>query len=485
VNVAREMISQILLSQDLQPYLDAGFDGTWLKSPEARSFILNSSKIDDWRIYEYLLEHHAKHGCVPSMDLLRDNFPTFRLSEETYKPSEIIEKAHTIVQRHNLTRLINEAAEWSESDDFSGVPHLLREHADRFSQISSGPGPANSWQPVDLKPYLTGEYEPLEPTICRRADEQALLYRGKTHSLSSETEGGKTWLALYACAQEIAAGNKVLYLDFEDGADGVTERLCELVEVPGSVTDSITGQFRYIRPEGPLIDPEPLMELAEDSTLVIIDGITEAMTMHGLNPLDNADVAKFNNLIPNPLATRGPAVLSLDHVVKDKNSRGRYQIGAVHKLNAISGVSYVLLNEEPFGRGRTGKSRLLVSKDRPGHVRQHGTPEEDQPALTFVAQMIVDNQDRETATEVHLTPPAEYGEWRPTHLMARASKLLAAGDEEYSKSTLASRMGGNAKNAKDAINFLVTDGYAKVDIRGRTHFLVHVRTYEKPNEFDL
>ena len=77
-------------------------------------------------------------------------------------------------------------------------------------------------------------------------------------------------------------------------------------------------------------------------TLVILDGITEAMTLHGWKPLDNTDIALFDRKVITPLTSTGAAEVSLDHVTKDRENRGRYAIGGVHKLNIVTGAGYTL-----------------------------------------------------------------------------------------------------------------------------------------------
>lgn len=91
-----------------------------------------------------------------------------------------------------------------------------------------------------------------------------------------------------------------------------------------------------------------------------------------------------------------------------------------------------------------------------------------------MANLLLDNNDPNVATELRLTPPAEFGEWRPHRLMAKASKLLVDATEPLSKSDLADKMGGNVKDAKDAINFLIADGYAAASRKGKTHYADHV-----------
>ncbi len=99
-----------------------------------------------------------------------------------------------------------------------------------------------TWAPVDLSDVLDGRYEPPRPTVGARADGAGLFYPGRMHTISSESEGGKTWLALAAAQHELHNGNAVIYLDFEDDEGGVVGRLLALgvLTRPTSATASPT-----------------------------------------------------------------------------------------------------------------------------------------------------------------------------------------------------------------------------------------------------
>ena len=231
------------------------------------------------------------------------------------------------------------------------------------------------WQPVDLGAVLDGTYQPPQPTVGRREDGTGMLYPGRAHTVVSETEGGKTWLALSWALDEMNAGHHVVYIDFEDDEGGVVGRLLLL----GAHRDLIRAQFHYLRPEmaiGTGINRDDLDRVlsAYEPTLGVIDGITEAMTVHGLNPLDNADAATFGRLLPKRITEAGAACASLDHVTKAAEGRGRYALGAVHKLNALNGAAYLLENRTPFGVGLTGRSTIRIAKDRPGQLRRNALP---------------------------------------------------------------------------------------------------------------
>lgn len=229
-----------------------------------------------------------------------------------------------------------------------------------------------SWRPVDLADVLAGRYRPPMPTVGARDDGVGLFYPGRMHSVAAESEAGETWLMPAAAASEMAAGNAVAYLDFEDDEGGIVGRLLAM----GTPADHIRDRFIYIRPEGSikaLGARDDLLQALGDArpTLVTLDGVTEGMVMHGLDPLSNADVAEFGRILLRPIADTGAAVVTLDHVTKDRDGRGRYALGAVHKLNGLNGAAYALENREPFGVGVTGRSGLYITKDRPGQLRRH------------------------------------------------------------------------------------------------------------------
>jgi hypothetical protein len=314
-----------------------------------------------------------------------------------------------------------------------------------------------SWQRVDLTDVLSGRYTPPAPTVGARSDGVGLFYPGRLHTIASESEGGKTWLALYAARCELDAGNAAAYLDFEDDEGGIVGRLLAL----GANPDDIRDRFAYIRPEesiAALGNREDLAEVLANlaPTLVVLDGVTEAMTLHGLEMKDNTDIARFGQLLPRWIADRGPACVALDHVVKDREQRGRYAIGGVHKLNGVNGAAYVLQNRTPFTIGKTGRSTVYISKDRPGQVRRHALPGREN--LWWFADLVI-NSHNASFVEVDLTPPVDKPEdFRPTVLMGRIAAALAE-HGPLSQRRLMAAAKGNSGSKRDALELLILDGY--------------------------
>jgi len=230
-------------------------------------------------------------------------------------------------------------------------------------------GEERDFFPVDLDPILAGNLEPPSPSFLRRADGCRLLYTGMLHWVASEPEAGKSWLALLAVKELLEARKRVVYFDYEMYPQEIVRRLRSL----GLSRGNFAG-LEYIRPPGRMSDEilqfygsstEGAPALFTNVSLVVFDACTEAMAADGFDPLDNVQVAKWLQRAPRLAQRLGAAVLVLDHVPKDRDGRGRYAIGAQHKL-AQTDVQYSLYNTQPFAPGRTGLSAIAVQKDRPG-----------------------------------------------------------------------------------------------------------------------
>jgi AAA domain len=321
----------------------------------------------------------------------------------------------------------------------------------------------NSWAAVDITPVLDGLWKPPQPTVGRRSDGKGLFYPGKCHTAIGETESGKTWLALGAAYEEMKRGNHVLYLDFEDDEGTVVSRLLTIAVSQDDISrrDLLAQRFHYVRPEAPLDDVyiATLRDLITEHrpVLAILDGITEAMTMHGLNPLDNVDAAKFGRMLPRRLAATGAAVVSLDHVTKDRTGRSRYAIGAVHKLNALDGAAYILENRNSFGVGEKGRSVVRIAKDRPGQLRRHALAERNE--LHNYSDLVLDSTD-EGFAELRIFPAISHDDDKALKgLMDSILLLLATKPDGLAQRRILAAIKGAATAKKiEALDELILEG---------------------------
>jgi hypothetical protein len=350
----------------------------------------------------------------------------------------------------------------------------------RVSERPTGPGLAvrpradlvrstDTWGPADLGAWFSTETPRTVPAIGKRDDGVSLLYPGRTHSIVAETESGKSWLSLFWCAQEIKQGRNVLYIDFEDDVDGIVGRLTDIAD-----EDEIIQHFTYVRPWGPV--PEDIARWYPDKSLIILDGIGEALAMHVLK--DDADgFLTLDHHLMRPLSATGAAVVSLDHVPKSKENQDG-AIGTVYKINAITGASYLLRNVQPFGLGQSGYSRLFVRKDRPGWIRKECI---DGGNRELAAELHIISNDPEIATAVKLKTPASIEKANDYSVKELISNYTFDQlPDTVSKNEICRNVKGDRNRVLTAIDELVSEGCLDNLGTANRPRIKHVRHWRAP-----
>jgi hypothetical protein len=326
--------------------------------------------------------------------------------------------------------------QWRQRDPLAnGQPDRFgtagAEHASIDYHHPEDPGPAEpppdktapddeptTWESVDLGPWLRGEITQPHPCIgISRSDGLQLVYPGREHAFVGETESGKTWLALGCVGAELVEGHRVVYIHYEEADPGSTIERLQLLGVDAAL---IAGQLRFVAPARParvewiadLLDPAP--------TLVVHDGVNEAMALMGADIMAADGAARFRRQLVVPFLRAGAASIACDHLPKDRDGRShRDAYGSVHKGNALDGARILLEPTATFGRCMRGASYLFVTKDRPGQLRAHGRATK-LPGRTFIGTLVVDDsqrdspdfamrfyaprQDEQTAAETAATP---------------------------------------------------------------------------------
>lgn len=272
-------------------------------------------------------------------------------------------------------------------------------------EVFGAPGDpqTSSWAAVDLGPYLRGEVVRPKPSVgLEREDGLCFLYPGREHACIGEMESGKSWFAVACAAAELRRGNRVEYIHFEEAdPQGTIERLLAL----GVSAAKIEARFTFRGPEAP-ITPDIVAEIgATPPSLVVLDGQNEAMALHGQEIREEKGPSEYRRRLVKPFTAMGAAVLSLDHVVKDKDqNRSGYALGSIMKGNGLSGSLILLEGKDPFGYGRKGASHVFVTKDRPGQLRLGGRPT-GVARKFYMGTLVVDATGSEV--ELRLTVPPE------------------------------------------------------------------------------
>lgn len=277
----------------------------------------------------------------------------------------------------------------------------------------------SSWSPVDLEPYLTGKLTVPEPEVCRRNDGACLMYRGRVNMLFGSSESAKSWIAMAICLQEIEAGGRALYLDFEDEPVQTLNRLRLL----GAMDDDLRAQFSYIRPEGPLADmqrnkwgkdqPTKSGEFAQDQfdmalqsldpDIIVADGMTALYGLHGLDANDAVSTDVITSWLKRLTRNGRSTVIIIDHQAKSAE-KGSMPIGSQHKVAMVQGT---LLQVWPIKQpmpGDVGEMELVVLKDRPGQVRAHSQKTGGRGKAQVAGVVTLDSRT-EGRSSLVITPP--------------------------------------------------------------------------------
>lgn len=350
-----------------------------------------------------------------------------------------------------------------------GTAALKPEPQPEDDQTEPDPALPASWRPVDLDDILNGTYQPETPALFPRTDDHALLYPGRIHSFHGESESGKSLIAQAETARLIQTGHDTLYIDFESDAPAVVNRLREL----GCTAGQIREHFTYTRPD---TDPRASATerdaikalLTNTYTLVVIDGVTDALGVFGASSKDNDDITTFMRVLPRPFATKtGAAVVLIDHVTKDGDSRGRFAIGGQSKMAALDGAAYVIEVVEALGRGMRGSVTMRVAKDRPGGVRPNSGTFRKIDRTQEAAHIVVDSTDPGKGIVVTVEAPrnsiasdATDQPFRPTHIMGEVSGFLATCPPDgVSQRDIEKGVARKAEHVRAATQRLVEEGY--------------------------
>lgn len=354
---------------------------------------------------------------------------------------------------------------------FAGLlpPAAPGQGADDASAGQQGAAERTSWWPRDLAAAMAGETAEPPPCVLTRNDGHPLFYAGKVNGLLGESESGKTWVALLAACQELVAGRGVVYLDFEDTAVGIVSRLRSL-----GVTGEALERLRYVSPDEALhaAAAADLRETLADAapSLVVLDGFNAAMTLLGLDLVSNTDATHFAQRLLRPLTATGAAVVTIDHVPKSKEARGKGGIGAQAKRAMTTGCAIAVEVVTPFGRGMTGRLRLTVDKDRPGHVRAVSAAAKH--AGNAVLSSFPDGSVDVVVEAPDLRPASQRGPFEPTGLMEKVSHFLASlttdSDGGVSMKAIEEGVPGKAVYLRAAVDALVERGHVRREpgIRG-------------------
>lgn len=313
----------------------------------------------------------------------------------------------------------------------------------------------------DVAALLDGTLpEPPSPAILHRSDGCPLFYRGEVNTVFGDPEHGKTWVAQAGAVETLTGGGRVLLLDLDhNGMEATIARLLLLGAPKEALADR--GRFRYCEPHA----GQDVMEVVAHCHswapgTVVVDSTGELVPLFGRSSNSGDEYTEVHNAVLQPLADTGAAVVVVDHLAKNSQSRSFGPGGAMAKRRTVGGVSLRVRRVKPFDPDHGGMARLWVNKDRHGGVRRHCPPPKPQQDEQFAGIFVL--AVTESGTRWHIAAPGGDGVspvFRPTTLMERLSRAMEDERKPQIKSHALDMIVGNKKAKGQAFDILKDEGY--------------------------
>jgi len=246
-------------------------------------------------------------------------------------------------------------------------------------------GTRNTVEYGDVAALLSGDLPPAPtPDVLARTDGVGLFYSGQVNMLFGDPETGKTFVALGGIVEAVNDGLRAVFLDLDhNGMQAIVSRLVTMGADQDALGD--LNIFRYKEPEDGLDLTQTVRDLQDwQPDVVVVDSIGELLPMYGLNSNSPDDFTQAHTRVLKPLAMSGAAVIAIDHLAKNPESKAQGPTGTVAKTRAAGGAMLRVTSKEKFTPDKGGSSYLNITKDRHGGLRAESPTGDGEPlAGTF------------------------------------------------------------------------------------------------------
>jgi hypothetical protein len=302
------------------------------------------------------------------------------------------------------------------------------------------------------------------PTVGARSDGTvALFYRGQLNSVIGESESCKSWIAQWACVEQIQLCEHTFYIDYEKDYAEVRNRLYLM----GATPEEVAEYFHYERVEDPFTVSKLARFRAQCDLFVpavcVIDGVNNALMLEGLKPNDPDAIGKLYAGAARTAQKVNAAVVLIDHLKKDRDATEPGAGGSQHKRSGITGASYKMRLTKKMSPAQSGRGFLKVDKDALGQARA-ACP--DAESFGDVVLHVNDGSVRVEISPPSLAPVTMSAEGVPrrTGYMDKVSRLVEGrGLAGTSIESARDELKCSRDYVRDALKCLVAEGFVTVE----------------------
>jgi hypothetical protein len=125
----------------------------------------------------------------------------------------------------------------------------------------------------------------------------------------------------------------------------------------------------------------------------VVDSIGELLPLMNLASNSPDDLTIAHTAVLKAMAMTGAAVLGIDHLAKNTDSRLSGPTGTAAKRRTVGGVSIRVTIADTFIPGKGGSAHLAVNKDRHGGLRRYCPPAEAGTREQYAGTFVLDYDD--------------------------------------------------------------------------------------------
>ncbi|MGH2879595.1 MAG: AAA family ATPase [Solirubrobacteraceae bacterium] len=197
---------------------------------------------------------------------------------------------------------------------------------------------------------------------------ERIIRKGERQMWFASEGNGKTQAALHLVAQVCKDGGCVAYVDVENDAREMAERLQPIAAAFGA-TDAVREKLLYLPdlPLPPLVQEEAAAQefakLLTTIDLFVIDSLTRVLASFGIDEDSNKDVARFMRELPDQLKACGIATLILDNTGHNPD-----HVRGARSKTALIETAYRVTGGKDVRADEHGTLTLKLERSRSGKV---------------------------------------------------------------------------------------------------------------------
>jgi hypothetical protein len=243
----------------------------------------------------------------------------------------------------------------------------------------------SSWLPIGQEEMIMSSVRDRAVSgdgILERSDGAMLFTVGKLHELFGQSSSGKTFLMMVAALQQVRAGHRVLFCDFEDNRNTFVDRF--MIDLGVDITPYLaSGLLCYANPSEAPGDMGPL--IAMNFRLVVVDSLSEVVAATADGSMKDGVLLRRIMGLFRKLAEAGAAVVLIAHGSEKVDVPGS-SMGASEIRQALTGQDVLLHIDKTFNRKKAGRSLIYIAKDRGGEAS--GDTDTNDSALNKVQRQL-------------------------------------------------------------------------------------------------